>query len=302
MDKPIPDNVTLEPHCEMIKMSKNQLDTPVLEHYINFTPSIDTTSDARPLKVLNVKKLDKEDAKKNQKNYVSTIETQVQKNRNVDYNLFNDYDSSDFTTGCGIGSILNPFSTKYFNPQTQSNTIFYANYDINDLDSHFTTLKANDETNVNEIKKIDNEYTKIITKHTAKNHRSEIEINNCKLNSSASSTISSSTSIDRKVIANSDKSMNKATFRTKEDVENFFDLTNTNGDDLESSDDFNNKLDSSLSSFESIDKEKIKEEIKKEYSEGHQIKYKFNKKRRGINFRRIKKVLGSRHIRLPPDL
>lgn len=287
----------------MVKIGKTLVDqTPVMEHYINYTPSVDD----RPLEVLNVKKLADEPDKANL-NYVSTIETQVDSTNSECDCLLSDYESNELPTGCGlggIGSIFNPkIVTRIFNPQTQSHAIFYTNCEISELDSKFSTLTPNDPQS-NE-----SEYTKIITtKHTAKNHRSEIEINNCKLNSSASSTVSSSTSIvnDKKIVNSSnDLSDGKTTFRSNAEVNTFFDSNNScNTNDEDASSDDYNKLSSSLSSFESIDKDKVNEQIAREMPAGTPIKYNIDKKRRGLNMKSIKKVFrtNKHNLRLPSDL
>lgn len=285
----IPDNVELEPLSETVTTTKNRAnEASVIKHCINFAP---ITEDNKALEVLNLKK---QDDKENLK-FISAIELNNIECENGYYD-----DEYDISGGCGIGSI-SKIVTDMITIKPKSQSTFYLEEttdcsQISELDSKFTTLTPNDN-----LKDNSNEYTQhIITKH--KKHRSEIEINNCKqLNSSASSTISSSTSI---VI---DKKVNdKTTFRSNGEVDKFFDSTNSssttneNDETLEGSDDY--KLGSSCSSFESIDKEEIKEQIERELKPGQQIKYNI-KSKRGINIKNLRKVFRSKNdLRLPSDI
>ena len=303
----IPDNVNLEPHSEFVTTNNKMNEASVVKHYINYAPSISEQSNegnSRALEVLNLEKLNEEDPVK----FVSSIE--VSSNKCECEAHENDECDTNNPTGCGIGSMMPQLSkmvTEIFKPENGKST-FYLEESTNcsemrGLESKFSTLTAN------ETPKENGEYTKhIITKQ--KKHRSEIEINNCKqLNSSASSTVSSSSTsivIDKKVNEALAKMNGKMTFRSSDDVDNFFNSTNsntTNENDeeepaLDSSDE--HKQPSPYSSFERIDKEQIEAQIERELP-GQQIKYNIEKKKKGIN---IKKLFRSNKdcLRLPPDL
>lgn len=274
----------------------------VVKHYINYAPIIEDSTDeaGKALEVLHLEKLTNgEDSV----NFVSSIEVSSKK---CDCETHEDdqYDTNNLT-GCGIGSIYRNM-TEIFKPDNGKSTFYVEEVsncaEMRGLESKFSTL-----TPEVAAAKENGEYTKhIITKH--KKHRSEIEINNCKpLNSSASSTVSSSTSIviDKKLseLVN----MNgQATFRSSEEVDSFFNSTNSNTTNeeeraLESSDEY--KLSSPYSSFESVDSEQIKAQIEQELP-GQEIGYNMEKKKKGINIKRMKKLFRPNKdcLRLPPDI
>lgn len=300
----IPDNVNLEPHSEIVTSNNKMNEASVVKHYINYAPIISeegNEANSKALEVLNLEKLNDEDSVK----FVSSIEVSSNKCE-CEAHENEEYDTNNLT-GCGIGSI-SKMVTEIFKPENSKSTFYLEETtncsEMRGLESKFSTLTAN------EAPKENGEYTKhIITKH--KKHRSEIEINNCKqLNSSASSTVSSSSTsivIDKKKVNELANLNGKATFRSSEEVDSFFNSTNsntTNENDeeeraLDSSDE--HKLGSPYSSFERIDKEQIEAQIERELPGQQIIKYNIEKKKKGIN---IKKLFRSNKdcLRLPPDI
>ena len=307
MKKPIPDNVNFEPISEIVTSKNNVNEASIVKHFINYAPKLD---DDKQLEVLKLEKLGKIKLDNEDKNvkFVSLAEFN---NCELDYD---DYGSNNLTTGCNFGSI-SKIVTEIFKPHSQSK--FYleeanCSQTVSELDSSTfeSTLKScnNDACN--------KEFTtQIITKR--KKHRSEIEINK-QLNSSASSTISST---NTSIVVNDEKKPSElakltngsAAFRSSEEVNDFFSnstSTATNEDTYgettqeESSDESGkSQLGSSFSSYESINKEQIRElntQIDKEYAPGQKIKYNIDKKKRGLNMKSLKKAFRT-NLRLPSD-
>lgn len=277
------------------------------------------------LKILKLEKIPDDDRITFESVMQSNLSSASNRSSNTEYS-YND-DDNGLAQGCGIAtySTLSKIVNGFLNERQPSQSTFYieeTNFSdtaIGEMEKNFATLTPLDKTDREPSDDLhpNNGRERIqinVTKHKSKNHRSEIEITNSnkmhQLNSSASSTISSSTSL---VVNNTDKrtdehtNLDRQQFRSSEDVNNFFsNSTNDDYSNAENSDDY--KLGSS---FESIDKEQIEEQIEKEYPNGQSIKYKYKtgKKKKGY-IKQFRKILSSSSpklnkrdlISVPPEM